>query len=96
MPSKKRNYRREYDTYQGTPEQRAKNNARHRARYQYEKEHGALPPGVDLDHKKALSSGGSNAKSNLRPLPASDNRSFKRTGPGGKQVGSAKGKGKSK
>lgn len=89
MVEKKRNYRKEYDSYQGTPAQREKNNARHRDRYQYEKEHGPLPKGVDLDHKKGLSSGGTSAKSNLRPLPASDNRSFNRTGPGGKQIGSA-------
>lgn len=34
--------------------------------------------GKDVDHKKALSKGGSNERSNLRAVPASTNRSFSR------------------
>lgn len=34
--------------------------------------------GKDVDHKKPLSKGGTNAKSNLRVVPASENRSFSR------------------
>ncbi len=35
--------------------------------------------GKDVDHKVALSKGGTNAASNLRVTSASDNRSFPRT-----------------
>ncbi len=35
--------------------------------------------GKDVDHKKPLSKGGSNSKSNARVVSASDNRSFPRT-----------------
>jgi len=35
--------------------------------------------GLDVDHRKPLIKGGSNAGSNLRPLPSRDNRSFPRT-----------------
>lgn len=34
--------------------------------------------GKDVDHKKALSRGGSNGKGNLRVISASSNRSYKR------------------
>lgn len=34
--------------------------------------------GKDLDHKRALSKGGSNSKSNLRVVDAGNNRSFAR------------------
>lgn len=34
--------------------------------------------GKDVDHKKPLSKGGTNSKSNLRAVPASQNRSFSR------------------
>lgn len=34
--------------------------------------------GKDVDHKRALSKGGSNERSNLRAVPASTNRSFSR------------------
>jgi ribosomal protein S5 len=34
--------------------------------------------GKDVDHKRALSKGGSNARSNLRVVDANDNRSFRR------------------
>jgi hypothetical protein len=34
--------------------------------------------GKDVDHKKPLSTGGSTSRSNLRVVPASENRSFSR------------------
>lgn len=34
--------------------------------------------GKDVDHKRALSKGGGNSRSNLRVVPASQNRSFSR------------------
>lgn len=62
---------------------------RQKARYAYEKKHGDLPSTVHVDHKKPISQGGTNAASNLRAIPKERNESFKRTGPGGKQVGRA-------
>ena len=38
--------------------------------------------GKDVDHKTELSKGGSTAPSNLRAMPASKNRSFKRKADG--------------
>jgi hypothetical protein len=59
------------------------------ARYAYEKKNGDLPTNVQVDHKKALSQGGTNDPKNLRAIPKERNESFKRRGPGGKQVGRA-------
>lgn len=38
--------------------------------------------GKDVDHKKALSKGGSNKRTNLQVLAASKNRSYKRKSDG--------------
>ena len=75
-----RNYRQEYDSYHGTPEQRKNRAARNAARRDAERE-GIVRKGdgMDIDHKVPLSKGGTNAKSNLRAVPKSDNRSFPRT-----------------
>lgn len=73
-----RNYKKERQ-YDGRPSVKKKRAARNRARYKLEKE-GAVRKGdgKDVDHKKPLSKGGSNKRSNLRAVPASKNRSFKR------------------
>ena len=80
MAKKPRDYRAEYDKYQGTAEQkknRAKRNAANKAmRYAGKIKKG---DGNDVDHKKPLSKGGSNSKSNLAVKPKSKNRSFART-----------------
>jgi len=47
------------------------------ARRKYEKEHGPLPKGWDVDHKKSIKAGGSNAMSNLRARRSSANRGDK-------------------
>lgn len=75
-----RNYRKEYDNYQGSEEQKKKRAARNKARRQLERE-GKVSKGdgKDVDHKKPLAKGGSNARSNLKAVPKSKNRSFKRT-----------------
>ena len=54
-----------------------KNAARKQARRDMEKA-GKVKPGQDVDHVKPLSKGGSTARSNLRAVSASKNRSFKR------------------
>jgi hypothetical protein len=74
-----RNYRKQYDKYDGKPEQvknRAKRNA---ARAMLAKE-GVVKKGdgKDVDHKKALSKGGGNGRSNLKAVPAAKNKSFAR------------------
>jgi hypothetical protein len=75
----KRNYKQEYERYQGTPKQLAAQSERHKARRAYEKANGTLPDTVDVDHKKAMSKGGTSSLSNLRAAPQSENTSFSRT-----------------
>ena len=84
MPRRVRNYREEYDKYQGTPEQKKNRAKRNAARAAMVKKHGkeALR-GKDVDHKKPLSKGGSNGTSNLRVVSKSTNRSYKRNKKGG-------------
>lgn len=43
---------------------------------------GLVKPGQDLDHKKPLSKGGSNAMSNVKATSPSKNRSFPRNADG--------------
>ncbi len=74
----------EYENYQGTPEQKKNRAARNAARREAVQDGLARKgDGKDVDHKVPLSKGGSNAKSNLRVVPKSDNRSFPRTRTGG-------------
>lgn len=86
-PANKRDYKREYANE--SERRRQDRRDRMRARYHYEKEHGDLPSNVHVDHKRPLSQGGTNAKSNLRAIPKEQNESFRRDGPGGKQIGKA-------
>lgn len=84
MPSKIRNFRQEYDRYQGTALQKRRRAKRNAARAALEKE-GKVKKGdgKDVDHKRALSKGGSNSRSNLAAISQSSNRSFKRNKNGG-------------
>jgi len=75
----KRDYKRENELYNSKPEQRKNRSERTMARRE------ANATGVthkgdnkDLDHRVPLSKGGSNAKSNLRAVSKSANRSFSR------------------
>lgn len=72
---KKRDYKKEYDNYHSKPEQRKNNDKRKKARREAEKD-GRVKKGdgKDVDHKKKLSEGGSNKKSNTRVRSASANR----------------------
>ena len=80
MPSSP-NYKRDYDqerkTHLARPGEHKGNILRKRARRAALKK-GMVKPGQDLDHKKALSKGGSNGPSNWRATSPSDNRSFPR------------------
>lgn len=84
MPTKpeNRNYRAE--AARESPERKEQRRMRMRARYAIEKERGELPSDQHVDHKRPLSKGGTNARSNLRVISAQRNTSFKRNGPGGK------------
>lgn len=82
MAKKPRNYRQEYDRYQGSAEQiknRAKRNA---ARAKLAKE-GRVHKGDgnDVDHKRGI--GGGNGDGNLRVQTKSANRSYPRDKSGG-------------
>ena len=75
MPRKEpRNYQEEYKDWHGKPKQRKARSNRVLARRKVEKEQGDLPKSMEVDHKKALTKGGTNAKSNLRVVPKAVNR----------------------
>lgn len=77
-PGEPRNYKKEYEDYGGTPEQRANRALRNKARRAAEKS-GAVQKGdgKEIDHKQMLDQGGSNAKSNQRVVDAKDNRGWR-------------------
>jgi hypothetical protein len=79
----KRNYAQEYANYDGTEMVKKKRAQRNKARRMLERE-GVVHKGdgKDVDHKKPLSKGGTTTRSNLKAVPASKNRSFKRTSKG--------------
>lgn len=71
-----RNYRSEYDNYQGTPEQIKKRAERVKARRMMEKTGAAKKgDGKDVDHITPMRSGGTSTKANLRMRSKSANRS---------------------
>ncbi len=75
-----RDYKKEYQNYQGKPEQIANRTKRNAARSEMEKK-GVVSKGdgKDVDHKTPMAKGGGNGKGNLRAVPKSANRSFART-----------------
>jgi hypothetical protein len=79
MTERKRNYREEYREYHSKPEQIANRSKRNQARREAEKQ-GLVRKGdgKDVDHKKPLDKGGTNDKSNLRVVPASENRGWRK------------------
>ncbi len=80
MKDGKRDYRREYDLYQGKKKNIKKRSLRNSARAELAKM-GKVKKGdgKDVDHRKPLSKGGGNSIRNLRVRSASSNRSFPRT-----------------
>lgn len=79
MKNGKRDYKREYAKYQGTAEQRANRSERTVARNQANADgRTSKGDGTNLDHRVPLSKGGSSAKSNLRVVSESRNKSFSR------------------
>jgi len=80
-PGYKRDYKQEAKTAKRRGEQGVGSGSgsakRHRARRKMLKA-GKTSPGQDVDHKKPIRSGGGNDMNNLRSLPPSKNRSFRR------------------
>ena len=76
--NKPRPYKKEYEQYQGTPEQIKKRTERNAARAKLMKA-GKVSKGdgMDVAHKKAIDKGGS-AKDGVKVQTAAKNRSFKR------------------
>ena len=68
---KKRNYKKEYREYHGKPEQIDNRSKRNSARRKMNLKKG---DGKEVDHKRPLSKGGGNVKSNLRVVSRSKNR----------------------
>ena len=71
LVAKERDYKKEYKDYHSKPEQKKNRAARNKARREM-----GLKVGDprEVDHKKPLSKGGSNAKSNLRVVSRTTNR----------------------
>ena len=79
MKNGKRDYKRENELYNSRPEQRKARSERTVARNQANADgRTSKGDGKDLDHRVPLSKGGTSAKSNLRPVSRSENRSFSR------------------
>ena len=73
-----RNYKSEYQNYQGTEEQKKNRAKRNNARRRLEREgRVSKGDGKDVDHKRGISAG--NSDKNLRVKSKSANRSFPRT-----------------
>lgn len=73
-----RNYKLEYERYQGKPDQKKKRASRNTARNRMKKKLGsAALKGKDVDHKNGNPR--DNSPKNLRVVSKSNNRSFKRT-----------------
>ena len=81
--NKPRPYKHEYENYDGTEKVKKKRAERNKARRMMEAA-GLVHKGdgKDVDHKKSLSKGGTTTRSNLKAVPASENRSYKRTSKG--------------
>lgn len=78
---RKRDYKKEYQDYQGTPEQIHNRSLRNQARRKLESEgRAAKGDGMDVDHKKSLKRGGTNADDNLREKTVLWNRGWRGRG----------------
>lgn len=68
-----------YDkAYGARPEQVKKRAQRNAARREYEKANGPLPGSTDVDHRKPIDAGGTNAKENLAATSQTANRGWRR------------------
>lgn len=79
MKNGKRDYKAEVAKYTSKPEVKKKRAEQNAARREMVKRGLAHKgDGKDVDHRVPLSKGGTNSRSNLRVVPASENRSFSR------------------
>ncbi|HEY9817687.1 MAG TPA: HNH endonuclease signature motif containing protein [Candidatus Obscuribacterales bacterium] len=80
MSGGKRDYKKQYEKYDGKPSVVKDRAKRNKARAQMEKE-GKVSKGdgKDVDHKKPLKRGGSTSRSNLRVQDRAVNRSVAKT-----------------
>ena len=69
-----RDYKNEYRDYQGKPAQLKYQSDCHKARRKLGLGNSGENPGIEVDHKKPRSKGGSNARSNLRAVSFKTNR----------------------
>ena len=78
--AKERNYRSEYDNYQGTEKQK-KNRAKRNAARKMMMDEGKVRKGdgKHVNHKTPMSKGGGNGNGNLSIKDAKDNLSYPRT-----------------
>lgn len=68
-----------YDTaYNARPIQKKRRAMRNAARREYERIFGDQPASVDIDHKRRLDQGGTNAKGNLRAVGQKHNRGWRK------------------
>ena len=100
-PGYKRDLKQEYKTAKARGEigtgHNSDNAKRHRLRRQLEKEGKVhTGDGKDVDHKRALSKGGSNSPGNARVVSPSTNRSFPRNPDGSMKANHPKGTRRSK
>lgn len=80
MTNGKRDYKKQYEKYDGKEEVKKDRAKRNGARRMMEREgRVAKGDGKDVDHKMPLSKGGGNGKKNLRVRSSSTNKSFART-----------------
>lgn len=83
MTNGKRDYKKENRLYNSRPDIVKKREERNKARREMERAGKAHKgDGMDVDHKKPLSKGGKTTPGNLRVVPASENRSFRRNAQG--------------
>lgn len=75
--TKKRDYKKEYREYHGKPQQIKERAQRVQARRNVKKTR-SLKTTEEVDHKRPLAKGGSNAKSNLRVVDRHTNRTRKK------------------
>jgi 5-methylcytosine-specific restriction endonuclease McrA len=79
MTNGKRDYKKQYEKYDGKESVKKDRASRNGARRIMEREGKVTKgDGKDVDHKKPLSKGGGNGKSNLRVTSKNSNRSFAR------------------
>lgn len=80
MTNGKRDYKKQYEKYDGKDDVKKDRAKRNGARRMLEREgRVSKGDGNDVDHKTPLSKGGSNSKKNLRVRSSTANKSFART-----------------